>query len=256
MKPFLTLLILFFSSYVYAGGGIIHMFIAKESIAKMSNVQLRTLLQNNMDAYLVGSNYPDTGYVKDTHYGEMSHWDPFIFAFADYLRAKYQDPVIENPRLVAFLFGCATHRVSDVVIHWTFYNKSAQQDFKGNWEKAHNFGDLGIDLLALVDKNLWLDFPHQWWVPVHDLIAVYQRMGESVTEKEILHGNRIYSLSGYGERAIAAASYPILHLQAPWTAKHYYDATEGGVLADETAVAQYADQLWVRLTNRPFANAF
>ena|SRR3990167_6062797 len=243
-------LMFFCSPYIYAGGGIIHMLIAKEAIPKMSSEQLRTLLETNMDAYLVGSNYPDSGYVKNTHYGEMSHWDPFIFTFVDYLREKYKDPVIENPKLVAFLFGCATHRVSDVVIHWTFYKKSATEDFKGDWNKAHDFGDLGIDLLALVDKNLWLDFPHQWWVPVEDLVAIYHRMGETVTQKEIMYGNRVYSLSGLGERSIAAVSYFPLHLKASWTAKHYYDAPEGGVLADEVAVADYANNLWERLLKK------
>ena len=56
---------------------------------------------------------------------------------------KYSDPVIQHPKLVAFLFGCAVHRVSDEIIHWTFYPISKDKDFNGDYNQAHQYGDVG-----------------------------------------------------------------------------------------------------------------
>ena len=124
------LIMLCFSLTAYAGGGITHMYIAKESIKLVSDTKLRHLLLDNLDAYLVGANYPDSGFVAGTHYGEDSHWDPFIFTFTDYIKETYRHPEIENPKLVAFLFGCATHSVSDIILHWTFCHALQKQGFK------------------------------------------------------------------------------------------------------------------------------
>ena len=97
MRQFILFLIgLFFSLSLHAGGGITHMFIAEESIPFLDQ-NLNIILQDNKDAFLAGAHYPDSGYVPGTGYGEDSHWDAFIFTFADYIREKYKNPVVENP---------------------------------------------------------------------------------------------------------------------------------------------------------------
>ena len=86
----IALFILFsFFTTAHAGGGITHMFLAEESIQLLPDAKLRQLLLNNLDAYRVGAYYPDSGYVKGNTYGEDSHWDPFIFTFADYVKETY-----------------------------------------------------------------------------------------------------------------------------------------------------------------------
>ncbi|MBV9575208.1 MAG: zinc dependent phospholipase C family protein, partial [Gammaproteobacteria bacterium] len=150
---------LFSLPVAFAGGGITHMFIAQQTIAQLPDAKLRNLLLNNMDAYLVGAYYPDSGYIQGTGYGEDSHWDPFIFAFTDYIKEKYPNAIEQNPRLVAFLFGCAAHRESDEIIHWTFYNVSKDKDFNGDWSKAHAYSDIGIDFLLDIDKYQWITQP-------------------------------------------------------------------------------------------------
>lgn len=245
-----TLLLALIIPSAYAGGGITHMLVAKEAINYLPEANLRHILLNNMDAYLVGSNYPDTGFVQGTEYGEDSHWDPFIFTLTDYIKEKYQNPLIENPKLVAFLFGCAAHSKSDIIMHWTFYPKSATEDFNGNWDKAHYNGDFPLDLVVNVEKNQWGSHPDNWWVPVQDLVKIYQRMGRSqYTAKQIILGNSVYYFAGIGERAIAGLAYPIIKKQMPWTAKNYYTAPEGGLVMDEQEVAQYQMQVWYRLTD-------
>ena len=239
------------TSLTYAGGGITHMFLAQETISRLPDPQLRNLLQNNLEAYLVGAYYPDSGYVGGNHYGEDSHWDPFIYTFADYIKEKYPQPDLQNPKLVAFLFGCASHRLSDEIMHWTFYPVLAKQDFNiDDWSSVHQYGDIGIDFLVLLDKNQWLTHPVTWWIPVKDLVAVYHRMGkDEYTAKEIIWGNSIIFLSAYGERLIAAPAYPYLRWKMPWTSQHYYDWPIGGIRMDEQKTAEYLMNLWHRLKN-------
>lgn len=250
MKKIFEILCVFFLSlsFAYAGGGITHMFIAQETIAKLPDQKLRALLLDNFDAYLVGAYYPDSGYIKGTHYGEDSHWDPFIYTFADYIKQTYPDPTLQAPKLVAFLFGCATHRVSDEIIHVTFYNITKEKDFNGDYDRAHSNGDAGIDFLVNIDKQV--ASPMTWWVPVSDLVEVYRRMGKTVTASEIRWGTSIIFLANHGERLIAAVAYPYYRWKMPWTAAHYYDWPEGGMLMDEQKVAAYLTALWQRLNDQ------
>lgn len=246
---FLLLASLF--TYAYAGGGITHMFLAEETIALLPDAQLRNLLLDNLEAYLVGAYYPDSGYVAKDSYGEDSHWDFFIYTFADYIKEKYPDPAMQNPKLVAFLFGCAAHRISDEIIHWIFYNVSKDFDFHGVYEDTHQHSDIGIDLLINIDKNQWFAHPKTWWVPVGDLLQVYHRMGkDQYTAEEITWGNSVISVAGYGERLISASAYPYFKWKMPWTAAHYYDWPEGGILMNEQKIAAYQMSLWQRLTNK------
>lgn len=247
----LILCLISFFPLCYAGGGITHMFLAREAITKLPDPALRNLLLDNIDAYLVGAYYPDSGYIKGNLYGEDSHWDPFIYAFADYLKEKYIDPVSQNPKLVAFLFGCAAHRVSDEIMHWTFYPIIKGKDFDGDADQAHSYGDTGIDLLLNVDKNQWFTQPSTWWVPVKDLVEIYHRMGkDNYTAQQIIWGNTVLIFAGYGERMISTPAYPILKWKMPWTATHYYDWPIGGIVPDEVSVAKYQTKLWQRLYSK------
>lgn len=247
-----TICFIGFFSTAYAGGSIAHMYIAQEAIQKLPDAKLRNLLLDNLDAYLVGAYYPDSGYIKGNLYGEDSHWDGFIYAFAEYIKEKYPDPASQNPKLLAFLFGCAAHRVSDEIIHWTFYNEAKRMEFNGDYGKAHSYGDTGIDLLVNVDKSLWFSQPSTWWVPVQDLVNIYHRMGkDEYTAKQIIWGNVVISFAGTGERMISAPAYPILKWKMmPWTAAHYYDWQKGGILMDVQNVAEYETALWKRMNSK------
>jgi hypothetical protein len=251
LKTFLRIFILTTAlvTTTYAGGGITHMFLATEAIAALPDAKLQRLLKDNMDAYLVGSYYPDSGYVGGANYGEDSHWDAFINAFADYLKDTYKNPAKDNPQLVAFMFGCASHRVSDEIIHGTFYHESAGKDFGGDYDKAHQASDFGIDILVMVDKNQWFNYPSSWWVPVDDLVAIYKRMGkQTYTADDIANGNAVIEMEGAGIRAIALATYPALKwVEMPWTAMHYYDWPEGGMKIDVEKIAEYQTELWEKI---------
>lgn len=254
MKKFFVVVCCFLTSLfstVYAGGGITHMFIAEQAISRLPDPELRHILLTHQDAYLVGAYYPDSGYVKGCEYGEISHWDPFIYAFADHIKEKYNEPTLQNPKLIAFLFGCATHRISDEIMHFTFYEIMKDKDFHGSFLKAHFYGDLGIDLLLNIDKSRWKTSPSTWWVPVKDLLAIYNRMGlTNINARQIIIGNKIIQLAGYGEKLISLPTYPYLQLKMPWTAWHYYDWPVGGIKMDIDKVVEYQMQLWQRLKDK------
>ena len=101
-------------------------------------------------------------------------------------------------------------------------------------------------------KPQWMTHPTTWWVPVNDLLDVYHRMGkETITQPMKLYGgNTALFLAGYGERIISPIAYPYLRWKMPWTAAHYYDWPEGGMLMDEEKVAEYMMNLWDRLNNK------
>jgi len=258
-KYFFIIILSLFYSFAYASANITHQFIARSVIPILPDKNLQNLLRNNLDAYLAGANYPDSGYVYGTHYGEDSHWDPFIYAFSDYIKEKYTYPELENPKLVAFLFGCATHRLSDDIVHGTFYPIMSLHDFSGDWltDGTHSYGDIGIDLLLVIDKNQWFIGPSTWWVPVNDLVQVYRKMGKKeYTAKEITWGSSIIFLLDYIEPMIAAPLYPYLQLKMPWTAKHYYNWSEGGILMNEINTSKYMMDLWNQLHQKSSDKSF
>lgn len=241
MKKLLYFLFLFLSTTLHAGGGLTHMFIAQASIEGIKNPTLKNILQNNLDSYLVGAYYPDSGYVKGAHYGEDSHWDPFIYAFADYIKETY--PNLTNPFLIAFLFGCAAHRESDEIIHWTFYPEVAKYDFEGDYQKAHHYADPGIDMFLNVDHVV--NTPQQWQVPIDDLLRVYHRMGkDEYTRKEIEWGTSVIHAANLSEKNMGKNVSHSLSKKMSWTAAHYFDWNEGGILMDIHKVADYQNTLW------------
>ncbi len=244
-KALLFAMTFFISFQSDAAGSITHMFIAHEIAAQLPNKELKELIQNNMDAYLVGSAYPETGYIRGTHYGNDSHWEKFISAFVDYLHEHYSYPEQQNPKLVAFLLGCATNVESNQVFYGTFMHKIALEDFHGNWQKARQQTELGLDALINIDKNQWRMHPVVWWLPLHDLVAIYKKMGiKNHYQIEIFWGNTIYSLGSIGERALSPLNYYYAKSQMPWLAKNYYSSPQGGLLMTETITTNYLLKLW------------
>jgi hypothetical protein len=245
----LTLLSFFVSVQAYAAGGITHMFIAKEVIPHLSDRDLKNLIENNLDAYLVGSNYPDSGYMQGTHYGDATHWQKFIDTSVIYLHERYPYPEQQNPALVAFLLGCATHIVSDQVFHGAFINKVSKEDFHHHWQTAHTVSEEGLDMLVLLDKKQWQVRPVIWWLPLHDLVQIYQRMGKNnYSQSEIFWGNTLYSLTGIGQRALTPFGYNYIKLTMPWLSHHYEDTKEGGLLMTEQLTINYLQETWKKIT--------
>uniref|UniRef100_A0A8C6JEQ2 Phosphatidylinositol-glycan-specific phospholipase D n=1 Tax=Melopsittacus undulatus TaxID=13146 RepID=A0A8C6JEQ2_MELUD len=113
------------------------------------------LLLNHQDAFQAGSIYPDAFYPSICKSGifhdvsEDTHWTPFLNASIHYIRRNYPHPwEVATEKLVAFLFGIASHMVADVSWHSLgidqgFLKAMGEIDFHGSYSEAHNVGDFG-----------------------------------------------------------------------------------------------------------------
>ncbi|ETE72542.1 Phosphatidylinositol-glycan-specific phospholipase D, partial [Ophiophagus hannah] len=98
---------------------------------QVGQVDYRKLILAHQDAYQAGSLYPDAFYSVICqnalpselsgmfHYvSEDTHWSPFLNTSIHYIRKNYPQPWEEaTEKLVAFLFGIASHMVADVSWH-------------------------------------------------------------------------------------------------------------------------------------------
>ena len=255
-------------------GDIAHNYVAEGVATQVAptNAHLQSVLTINHNAYLVGSDYPDTGYVPGFHYGEDSHWPYFVTPFAAYIKKNCRDastPEMQAhcDKLTAFLLGAVTHIKSDIVSHWTYYNFVALHDFGSestdDWNKAHAAMDPASDYYVIVRKHIY-DHPVIWWVPVADLVNVYAIMlqnkviSDTVTANDIIEANAIYYVAmGLTEDTIAypAYSYDALYY-IPWGIANLEnpDPQYGAFPEMIRQSAQYVEDVWNSIEgNTPLA---
>ncbi|XP_073422229.1 phosphatidylinositol-glycan-specific phospholipase D isoform X4 [Dendrobates tinctorius] len=162
-------------------------------------VNYRELLQKHSDAFQAGSVYPDSFYQDLCRQGkyhdvsEDSHWTPFLETSVNYIRRTYPLPWNEEAqKLVAFLFGIASHQVADVSWHSLgidqgFLHAMAEIDFHGSYAEAHQAGDFGGDVISQYEVNFdYLE--KKWYIPVKDLLHIYQELYNKtvITENVII----------------------------------------------------------------------
>ncbi|XP_039181376.1 phosphatidylinositol-glycan-specific phospholipase D isoform X2 [Crotalus tigris] len=169
-------------------------------------VDYRKLILAHQDAYQAGSLYPDAFYSGLCQNGlfhyvsEDTHWSPFLNTSIHYIRKNYPQPWEEaTEKLVAFLFGIASHMVADVSWHSLgieqgFLRAMAAIDFHGSYSQAHSTGDFGGDVLSQYE----LDFDY-------------------------------LKANCYGEIIAIANLYPIYANKSPFLVDKFYDYFLGGV---------------------------
>uniref|UniRef100_A0A8D0EZ91 Phosphatidylinositol-glycan-specific phospholipase D n=1 Tax=Strix occidentalis caurina TaxID=311401 RepID=A0A8D0EZ91_STROC len=180
-------------------------------IKREGNVNYRQLLLNHQDAFQAGSIYPDAFYPSICKNGifhdvsEDTHWSPFLRASIHYIRRNYPQPWEEaTEKLVAFLFGIASHMVADV----SWHSLGIDQGFL----KA--MGEVRGDVLSQFE----LDFSYlasNWYVPVKDLAAIYKEF----------YGREIIT-----ESTITDCTYLLfLELKSPFLVEKFHEYFLGGV---------------------------
>ncbi|XP_075441702.1 phosphatidylinositol-glycan-specific phospholipase D [Ascaphus truei] len=206
------------------------------------NFNYRELLQKHPEAYQAGSVYPDAfyqGICKQGKYhdvSEDSHWTPFLNASISYIRKVYRRPWDEGAqRLVAFLFGIASHMVSDVTWHSLdidqgFLSTMGAVDFLGSYGDAHRTGDFGGDVLSQFE----LDFDYlqtKWYIPVKDLVNIYEDLygRTAITESIIIDCTYILFLQMYGEVLAVSKLYPSIARKSPFLVERFHEYFLGGV---------------------------
>ncbi|XP_005434980.1 phosphatidylinositol-glycan-specific phospholipase D isoform X2 [Falco rusticolus] len=206
------------------------------------NVNYRQLLLNHQDAFQAGSIYPDAFYPMICKRGifhdvsEDTHWSPFLSASIHYIRRNYPQPWEEaTEKLVAFLFGIASHMVADVSWHSLgidqgFLKAMGEIDFHGSYSEAHNVGDFGGDVVSQFE----LDFSYlasNWYVPVKDLAAIYKEFygKEIITESTITDCTYLLFLELYGERLAVSRLFSTYASKSPFLVEKFHEYFLGGV---------------------------
>ncbi|XP_062986517.1 phosphatidylinositol-glycan-specific phospholipase D isoform X2 [Elgaria multicarinata webbii] len=206
------------------------------------NVDYRKLLLTHQDAYQAGSLYPDAFYssvCKNGRFHQVSedtHWAPFLNTSIHYIRKNYPLPWGEaTEKLVAFLFGIASHMVADVSWHSLgieqgFLRAMAAVDFHGSYSEAHAAADFGGDVLSQFE----LDFSYldpRWYVPVKDLLSIYEELygQEMITENAIVDCTYLQLLELYGEISVVAKLYPFYAGKSPFLVDKFHEYFLGGV---------------------------
>ncbi len=249
----------------YGLGSIAHNYVAKQVAQeiKENNPKLYKIITDNWNDYLVGSDYPDTGYMPGATYGEISHCQSFVVTFIKRLHTNYRKPFPNSNRLLAFLMGICTHIQSDITSHWTYYDLVAKYDFhnlpdpQAAWNTAHEYMDPASDFYVIVQKHIY-DHPTKWDVPVEDLVKIYIIMGHHVPAEEIVEANAIYYIAtGIDETIIAYPGYwydkyvgvpwGMAHLETPDTKKLRYGAFPGQIDDSRT----YLGNVWIQYTLNP-----
>ncbi|XP_017692453.1 PREDICTED: phosphatidylinositol-glycan-specific phospholipase D [Lepidothrix coronata] len=211
-------------------------------IKNEGSVNYRQLLLNHQDAFQAGSIYPDAFYSPVCKAGifhdvsEDTHWSPFLKASIQYIRRNYPQPWEEaTEKLVAFLFGIASHMVADVSWHSLgidqgFLKAMGEIDFHGSYSEAHSAGDFGGDVVS----NYELDFSYlasNWYVPVKDLAAIYKEFygKEVITESTITDCTFLLYLELHGERLAVAKLFPRYANKSPFLVEKFHEYFLGGV---------------------------
>uniref|UniRef100_A0A669PL32 Phosphatidylinositol-glycan-specific phospholipase D n=1 Tax=Phasianus colchicus TaxID=9054 RepID=A0A669PL32_PHACC len=147
---------------------------------------------------------------------EDTHWSPFLKASIHYIRRNYPQPWGEaTEKLVAFLFGVASHMVADVSWHSLgidqgFLKAMGEVDFHGSYSEAHSVGDFGDVEKLLQYLSLVLRY-----VPVKDLASIYKEF----------YGREIIT-----EGTITDCTYLLfLELKSPFLVEKFHEYFLGGV---------------------------
>ncbi|XP_058686824.1 phosphatidylinositol-glycan-specific phospholipase D isoform X1 [Poecile atricapillus] len=206
------------------------------------SVNYRQLLLSHQDAFQAGSIYPDAFYPPICKHGmfhdvsEDTHWTPFLKASIDYIRRNYPQPWEEaTEKLVAFLFGIASHMVADISWHSLGINQGflkamGEIDFHGSYSEAHSVGDFGGDVVSQFE----LDFSYlasSWYVPVKDLAAIYKEFygKEIITESTIAECTYLLFFELHGERLLVGKLFPTFASKSPFLVEKFNEYFLGGV---------------------------
>lgn len=256
-----------------ASGVTTHAFMADEGRRDVSIPALKTLLDGQRGALLSGAAYPDGGYAVSSYpggnFGEVSHWEDFVNAYARVLRedpacAPLRDPKGPCAPEVAHLMGIAAHGIGDEMWDWMLEPRAADFGespthplFVSGLPGAAELGatpiggfansiEYAMDLIAIVDHLRAAEIPA--YLPSTDrLLAAYRLVGrDDVTRDGIVAGHTAIHAAMAAERAAVAVDYLRVKQTMPKTAARIYDDS-GGIADVGRAATHYYEALWAKL---------
>lgn len=112
--------------------------------------------------------------------------------------------------------------------------------------------EYAMDMVAIVDHQLYLEAPTLQFPPATDLVEVYQRNRpeQGVTVDQVLRGVAFTRAAVQAQAAGAAVDHLRIRLQMPWAAANYYTAP-GGVVDSGYMVTRLYQHLYAKLLGEP-----
>lgn len=257
-----------------------HAFMAERAAAYVKSPALKRLLLLQGQQVLNGAQFPDSGYTPGTGYGETAHWERFVNAYIDQIRAvapqrgcTLSDPLGACAPLVAHMLGTAAHGMGDETWDWLFEPRTTDHGEKPpnpclndpaytdpsracpvnlSSLKATPVNDLSSSVEYSMDIAVISDYGRLAGYsllppPINDLLPVFAKLGEANgTADKMLQGEAFIGAALTGERAVSPAEAQRLRRQMPWSWANVTRAP-GGVDWSARAIASYYEALWKRL---------
>ncbi|XP_049740823.1 phosphatidylinositol-glycan-specific phospholipase D isoform X3 [Elephas maximus indicus] len=141
----------------------------------------------------------------------------------------------DTEKLVAFLFGIASHMVADVSWHSLgieqgFLKTMGAIDFHNSYSDAHSAGDFGGDVLSQFEFNFNYLARH-WYVPTKDLLGIYKKLyGRNViTKNVIVDCSYLQFLEMHGEMLAVSKLFPTYSGKSPFLVEQFQEYFLGGL---------------------------
>src|SRR5687768_15143990 len=106
-----------------------HAYMAECAAEQTEDASLRALIAAEGLRLLNGGFFPDSGYATDdSEQGEIPHWEQYVEAYVQLVRARWASPLDEPEAAahVAFLLGLAGHGITDSTFDTLFYPRGAE----------------------------------------------------------------------------------------------------------------------------------
>ncbi|PIA14986.1 hypothetical protein COEREDRAFT_82400 [Coemansia reversa NRRL 1564] len=213
----------------------------------------RDIIDRHPESLQAGAVFPDWGYgcMSQDEAAEAAHWTPFLEHGLKFFRSTYSKPYSQNAeRLIAFLFGIASHQVSDEQWHSLsglsegIMQVLAESTFNGEYSRAHDVLDVGGDfaMAHMSDLNYILD---KWLVPTDDVLRIYKSMGFKVSRwrMNICIRRQFYAMEAV--KRFGKGLFPSYASHAPMLTERLDDYYIGGLFA----MATTTNECWNSLIN-------
>ncbi|KAJ2722752.1 hypothetical protein GGI07_003080 [Coemansia sp. Benny D115] len=204
------------------------------------------ILERQVSSLQAGAVFPDWGYgcLSMDDPAEAAHWTPFLEYGTEYFLSTYPAPyTAQGERLLAFLFGVASHQVADEQWHSLsglregFMVALANSTFDGDYPRAHDVLDVGGDF-TLAHMSGLEHILNRWEVPVDDVLAIYESMGISVSrwKMSMCLTRQLYAMEAV--RRFGSSLFPSYASRAPMLTERLEDYYIGGLYAMATATTE------------------
>jgi hypothetical protein len=237
-----------------ASGIITHSWMATDAIPRVSDPDLRAILQRQRALVEAGAHFPDSGYAPGLTYGEAAHWPRYHDELARRIAAScdLEAPSPSCERSIAHLFGAVAHGLGDQVWDWLFEPNGPDRGesyvpppLRSSF--SPNGLEMQMDLVAIRDHDRRTSPAIPDWPVPSRLSAAFAATGESGGGTDALHTGYIaISVARNAERQLTADYHDDVVRHMRWTSSHIVTAP-GGIRFASRAIAAAWDNLWLRM---------